>query len=161
MKIVAILTLLLAMSGSLKIPTTSYRDFTLTSSSPWAALDYGAEVAGFPSFEISNIPGPTQIEVKYSEQFTGLLEPFSDGPSLFVSSLANSFLVETFNITRTGKFSSELLQGGQRWQRIRLLTHSTVEFRSVSFRSSVGAVDTENLPGTFTRRTKSTIRSGP
>lgn len=137
------------MDGGPKIPTTSYRDFTLSPSSPWATLDYGAEVAGFPSFEISDISGPTQIEVKYSEQFTGLLEPFSDGPSLFVSSLANSFRVETFNITRTGKFSSKLLQGGQRWQSIRLLTHSTVEFRSVSFRSSVGVVDTENLPGTF------------
>ncbi|CRL22910.1 unnamed protein product [Penicillium camemberti] len=75
-------------------PTTSYRNFTLTPSSPWATLDYGPE-----------------IEVKYSEQFTGLLEPFSDGPSLFVSSLANSFRVGTFNIIRTGKFGSKLLQG--------------------------------------------------
>ncbi|KAJ5511962.1 hypothetical protein N7453_004065 [Penicillium expansum] len=160
MKIVTDLILLLAsgtyfdpqrvtVGGGPKIPKTPSRDFTLTPSSPWATLDYGSEVAGFPSFEISKFSGPTQIEIKYSEQFTGLLEPFSDGPSLFVSSLANSFRVETFNITRNGKFSSELLQGGQRWQSIRLLTHTTVNFRSVSFRSSVGAVDTGNLPGTF------------
>lgn len=137
------------VGGSPKIPKNPSRDFTLTPSSPWATLDYGAEVAGFPSFEISKISGPTQIEIKYSEQCPGLLEPFSDGPSLFVSSLADSFRVETFNITRNGKFSSELLQGGQRWQSIRLLTHTTVKFRTVSFRSSVGAVDTGNIPGTF------------
>jgi hypothetical protein len=58
------------------------------------------------------IYGPTQIELKYSEQFTGLLEPFSDGPSLFVSSLANVFRVETFNLTRPESFSSKLIQGG-------------------------------------------------
>lgn len=32
---------------------------------------------------------------------------------------------------------------------MRLLTNTTVTIRSVSFRSSVGAVDTDNLPGRF------------
>ncbi|KAJ6030982.1 hypothetical protein N7540_001714 [Penicillium herquei] len=138
-----------ALGQSLQKPTTPYHEFTLTWESPYATLDYGAEVAGFPTLEIANIDSPAQIEVKYSEQLSGLAEPFSDGPSLFVASLANSFRVETFNITGPGEFSSELLQGGQRWQSIRLLTHNRVGIRSVSFKSSVGAIDTDNLPGSF------------
>ncbi|KAE8157657.1 Six-hairpin glycosidase-like protein [Aspergillus tamarii] len=124
-------------------------EFTLSPRSPYATLDYGADVAGFPEFEVQELSGPVQIEVKYSEQFTGLLEPFSDGPSLFVSSLANAFRVETFNITGTGRYSSKLIQGGQRWQGIRLLTNGTVKIGPVSFRSSVGVVDTEALPSRF------------
>ncbi|KAJ5727471.1 hypothetical protein N7493_005291 [Penicillium malachiteum] len=138
-----------ALGGSLQKPTAPYHEFTLTWDSPYATLDYGAEVAGFPTFEITNIDSPAQIEVKYSEQLSGLAEPLSDGPSLFVASLSNSFRVETFNITSSGQFSSELLQGGQRWQSIRLLTRNTVTIRSVSFKSSVGEVDIDNLPGSF------------
>jgi hypothetical protein len=137
------------LGRSLQKPNAPYHEFTLTPDSPYATLDYGAEVAGFPTFEITNIDGPTQIEVKYSEQHSGLAEPFSDGPSLFVASLANSFRVETFNITSPGKFSSELLQGGQRWQSIRLLTQNTITIRLVFFKSSVGAVDIGNIPGSF------------
>ncbi|CAG8944711.1 unnamed protein product [Penicillium salamii] len=139
----------IAIGQNLETPNIACCDFTLTPDTPYATIDYSADVAGYPTFEVSTLSGPAQIEVKYSEQFTGLLEPFSDGPSLFVSSLANSFRVETFNITQPGQFSSDLLQGGQRWQSIRLLTQSTVKFESVSFKSSVGEVDLESLPGTF------------
>lgn len=121
----------------------------MTLDTPYATLDFGADVAGFPTFQVDSLSGPVQIEVKYSEQFTGLLQPLSDGPSIFVSSLSNSFRVETFNVTRPGQFSSELIQGGQRWQSIRLLTNNSVTFRSVSFESSVGMVDIENLAGSF------------
>ncbi|CAG8020758.1 unnamed protein product [Penicillium salamii] len=138
-----------AIGQSPEISDTACCNFTLTPDTPCATLDYAADVAGYPTFEISYLSGPAQIEVKYSEQFTGLLEPFSDGPSLFVSSLANSFRVETFNITRPGQFSSYLIQGGQRWQSIRLLTQSTVKFHSVSFKSTVGEVDVATLPGSF------------
>ncbi|KAJ5724977.1 uncharacterized protein N7483_006334 [Penicillium malachiteum] len=139
----------ISLGQNIQKPTSPYHEFTLTWDSPYATLDYGAEVAGFPTFEIANIDSPAQIEVKYSEQLSGLADPFSDGPSLFVASLANSFRVETFNITSPGNLSSELLQGGQRWQSICLLTRNTVTIRSVSFKSSVGVVDTDNLPGSF------------
>jgi hypothetical protein len=112
-------------------------------------MDYGANVAGFPVFEIISLSGPTQMEVKYSEQFSGLLQPLSDGPSLFVSSNANSYRVETFNVTQPGTVRSELIQGGQRWQSIRLLTNSTVKFGKVAFESTVGKIDIASLPGTF------------
>lgn len=131
------------------IPSGHSREFALTSNTPCATLDYGADVAGFPVFDIISLSGPAQLEVKYSEQFSGLLEPLSDGPSTFVSSNANAYRVETFNITQPGEARSELIQGGQRWQSIRLLTNSTVKFSKVAFESTVGEVDIASLPGTF------------
>ncbi|KAJ5181921.1 hypothetical protein N7449_012068 [Penicillium cf. viridicatum] len=76
------------VSGSPKIPTTSYRDFTLTPSSPWATLDYGAEVAGFPSFEISNIPLELEGSVLNS------YKEVSDGKS-FARSLTARLIFKT------------------------------------------------------------------
>ncbi|PYH95280.1 hypothetical protein BO71DRAFT_209277 [Aspergillus ellipticus CBS 707.79] len=133
----------------LVVPNSPDQSITLTKLSPCVTLDYGADVAGFPTFEVQNLSGPAQIEVKYSEQLTGLEEPFSDGPSLFVSSLSNSFRVETFNVTQPGNISSGFLQGGQRWQSIRLLTSNTLTLRSASIKSTVGSVDIGNLPSTF------------
>jgi hypothetical protein len=57
---------------------------TLESSIPVLTLDYGAEVAGFPYFEITSLAGSAaQIELKYSEQFQGLNLATGDGPWYF------------------------------------------------------------------------------
>lgn len=55
----------------------------LSPTNPLVTLDYGSEVAGFPSFNVSVLSGVVQIEVKYTEEFGGLLQPFSDGPWTF------------------------------------------------------------------------------
>lgn len=55
-------------------------ELTLDPNSPVLTLDYGADVAGFPFVETSSISGPTQIELKYSEPFDGLVMQFGDGP---------------------------------------------------------------------------------
>ncbi|OJJ36310.1 hypothetical protein ASPWEDRAFT_169838 [Aspergillus wentii DTO 134E9] len=131
------------------IPTDAYHEFTLDEHHPHATLDYGAHVAGLPSVQIAALSGPVQVEVKYSEQFSGLLEPLADGPSTLVSSLANSYRVETFNITQCGQVQSSLTQGGQRWQAIRLITNGTVAFQSVGFKPTVQLDDLSRLPGQF------------
>ena len=92
---------------------------TLNSSAPVLTLDYGAEVAGFPYFEVTSLSGPAaQIELKYSEPFDGLNQQKGDGPWLYTNGLMISFRTETFNITATGKTESFFIQGGQRWQSI-------------------------------------------
>lgn len=56
-------------------------EFTLTSASPVLTLDYGADVAGFPYFDVTSFAeAGTQIELKYSEQFQGLNLAYGDGP---------------------------------------------------------------------------------
>ncbi|KAJ0333688.1 hypothetical protein COL922a_010704 [Colletotrichum nupharicola] len=111
--------------------------------------DNNDTLMGFPVFEVSALDGPTQIEVKYTEHFDGLNHPFGDGPYSFSNQLGNSFRVETFNITAKGKTVSPLLQGGQKWQSVRLLTNTTVTFSNVGFEATIPTVEPEDLPGQF------------
>jgi hypothetical protein len=110
-------------------------------------LDYGAEVAGYPTFDVLSISGNVQLEVKYAEAFQALSTNFSDGPYPFAFGLSNTYRVETFEVTSPGTFEAFLLQGGQRWQSIRLLTPGSIEFSSVGFKPSVPVVDIGSLPG--------------
>ena len=96
------------------------QSLTLSTASPLLTLDFGADVAGIPFFDVSS--GTGQIEVEYTEDFDGLNQVYSDGPWTFVNGLMNTFRTETFNITGSGVFQSPLLQGGQRWQSVSLLT---------------------------------------
>lgn len=61
----------------------------------------------------------------------------------------NSFRTETFNITKAGVIESFFLQGGQRWQSIKLLTDSSISIKEVGFRPSVHIRPTDQLLGTF------------
>ncbi|OOQ84388.1 glycoside [Penicillium brasilianum] len=117
---------------------------------PVVTLDYGHEVAGFPYFQISDVNNPVQIEVKYTEQFDGLNHVWADGPYYFANGLSNSFRVETFNITETGKFESYFVQGGQRWQSITILSKGHITLTEVGFVPTIDHVDLDNLPSTFT-----------
>lgn len=121
----------------------------MTETSPLATLDYTAEVGGFPFLEVSSISGPSQIEVKYTEAFDGLNQPFADGPWTFSNGLANTFRTETFNITEPGIYSSFFNQGGLRWQSVRLLTNGEIQFSAVGLRPSVEIYPVDSLPGSF------------
>lgn len=120
---------------------------TLSPTSPFLALDYGFEIAGFPFFHVSALSSPVQIEVKYSETLPALAEPNSDGPWTFSNGLSNTFRVETFNITEEGYIESFFVQGGQRWESIRLLTNATVDIAGIGFRLTGPHEDAETLPG--------------
>lgn len=117
---------------------------------PVVTLDYGHEVAGFPYFQVSDVKGPVQIEVKYTEQFDGLNHVWADGPYYFANGLSNSFRVETLNIMQPGQLKSYFIQGGQRWQSIRVLTKGYITLTEVGFVPSVDHIDLDNLPSTFT-----------
>lgn len=120
---------------------------TLSPANSLVVLDYGTEVAGFPYFNVSKLSGTVHIEVKYTEGFSGLLQPFSDGPWTFSNGLANSFRVETFNITSTGYLESFFVQGGQRWQSARLISNGSVTIESLGLRATSSNIDSNELPG--------------
>jgi len=126
-----------------------FRKFHLNQSTPYATLDYGHEVAGYPFFEVESVTTPVQIEVKYAEEFSAPYHPFSDGPYPFTIGLSNTYRVETPEVTVPGRIEPFLLQGGQRWQSIRLLTNGSVTFTSLGFIASVPVIDIDNLPGSF------------
>jgi hypothetical protein len=63
------------------LQTYSGSEVTLSPSAPILTLDYGADVAGFPYFEVTSFTGSVvQVELKYSEQFQGLGLNTGDGP---------------------------------------------------------------------------------
>ncbi|RAK75976.1 putative alpha-L-rhamnosidase C [Aspergillus fijiensis CBS 313.89] len=123
--------------------------FTLDPQTPLVTLDYGTEAAGFPYFEVESLSTPVQIEAKYSEPYTGLDEPFADGPFDFANGLSNTFRVETFNVTSTGRVESFFIQGGQRWHTLKLLTDGSIRICDVGLRSENDRTPVDRLPGFF------------
>ncbi|KAI6354622.1 hypothetical protein MCOR32_010499 [Pyricularia oryzae] len=132
-----------------------FAPFTLNASHPLATLDYGVEVAGYPQLTVSDVSGAAsvQVEVKYSEPFAGLEQPWADGPYTYQQGLANAFRVETFNVSAAGLVASRLIQGGQRWQSVRLLdagsSAAAVTFQSVGFEATAGEAAIADMPGKF------------
>lgn len=102
-----------------------------------------------PFFDVKSLSGPAQIEVKYTEAYGGLENPFSDGPLLYGNQLANNFRIETLNITKTGRYDVFLTQGGQRWESLRLLTEGSIQFSNVGFHATFPNVDPDKEPGFF------------
>ncbi|KXT09344.1 hypothetical protein AC579_4110 [Pseudocercospora musae] len=120
---------------------------TLSTSSPILTIDYGSEVAGFPFFDVGEISAPTQIEVKYAEDFTAFNNPYSDGPWTFSNGLSSSFRTETFNLTKPGRFEWSLVQGGQKWQTVELLTNTTITFRTLGLKLTSENTASANVAG--------------
>ncbi|KAJ6031876.1 Six-hairpin glycosidase [Penicillium herquei] len=121
----------------------------LTPSNNLVTLDYGTEVGGFPFFHVQSKSGNVQVEAKYSEAKTGLDEPFADGPWTFSNGLSGTFRVETFNVTQPGSVQSYFIQGGLRWQSLRLLTQGTLEICGVGIKSGNDRTPVKSLPGYF------------
>lgn len=137
------------VAQEIKWPDSLPSTLVLNPESPVATIDYGVEIAGYPFFEISKTEGPVQVEVKYSEPYAGLQHQWGDGPYTFSTSLSNAFRVETLNITHTGRVQSPLIQGGQRWQSIRLIAGNTISFTRIGFIPTVNDTDPEKYPGQF------------
>jgi hypothetical protein len=134
-------------SSSTELLPWNSTSLTLSPSNPLITLDYGTEVAGFPFFNVTALSGLVQVEVKYTEEFSGLLQPYSDGPWTFSNGLSNTFRVETFNVTTTGYTESFFVQGGQRWQSARLITNGSITIDRLGFHSTASNIDLDMLPG--------------
>jgi hypothetical protein len=129
--------------------TTPYqkKGIELSPSEPFLTLDYGTDRSGFPIFCVESLSDATQIEVKYSEEFPALALPQSDGPYTFTVGLASTFRIETLNLTEPGKLQNYFIQGGQRWQTLRLLTNTTIVLSEIGFNSTAPLLEPSQLPG--------------
>ncbi|KAL3466339.1 hypothetical protein BJX64DRAFT_284602 [Aspergillus heterothallicus] len=122
---------------------------TLNGQNPLVTLDYGTEAAGIPFFDVDFVSNPVQIEAKYSEPYSGMDEPYGDGPFSFANGLSNTFRVETFNITTTGRVKSFFIQGGLRWQNLKLLTGGSIRVCGLGLRSANDRTPIDQPPGLF------------
>lgn len=103
-------------------------------------------MAGIPFFETTT-KGAVQIEVRYSESLPGLSHPNADGPWTFANGLSGSFRVETFAVNKTGHVESFFVQGGQRWQSVRLLGDGSITIDRVGFRATSEHAKVDELKG--------------
>lgn len=123
---------------------------TLTAANPVVTLDYVWEIGGFPFIEVTDVPtSGVQIESRYSEAKASLDLPHADGPWTFSNGLSNSFRVETFNVSSPGRFQSFFIQGGQRWQAIKLLSAGSLSFCGAGMASGNDIRSIKELPGNF------------
>lgn len=122
---------------------------TLCPSNPILTLDYGSEVQGIPTLEVTSLSGRVKIELKYTEEYAGLENIYGDGPWTFSNGLSNTFRTETFEIKEPGTLQSFFLQGGLRWQTVRLLTNGSVTLSSIGLQTNTPIIANDHLPGSF------------
>ncbi|KAJ5775338.1 uncharacterized protein N7511_000349 [Penicillium nucicola] len=143
-------TIVYAETSSTQPSQDSQSCFTLSESHPTVTLDYGTEVGGFPLFQAKSISGPVQIEAKYTEAKKGLENVSGDGPWTFSNGLSNTFRVETFSVSEPGHIESYFIQGGLRWQQLRLLNEQgTIQICGAGIRSLNDRTAVDSLPGYF------------
>ncbi|CAI6244859.1 unnamed protein product [Periconia digitata] len=119
---------------------------TLSPSTPTVTLDYGTEVAGFPFLRTTTGGFTSYVEAKYAESLASLSNNNADGPWTFSNGLANSFRVETFETSNSSYLESFFVQGGQRWQSLRLLGNQSITVTNVGFRATSQHTDVDKLP---------------
>lgn len=79
--------------SSTELSPLTNTSLTLSLTDPSVTLDYGTEVAGFPFLSVSGLSGVVQIEVKYTEELSRLLQPYSDRPWMLSNGFSNTFRV--------------------------------------------------------------------
>ncbi|CCQ44440.1 bacterial alpha-L-rhamnosidase family protein [Pseudarthrobacter siccitolerans] len=114
---------------------------------PSVVLDYGTNVAGRPWFDVSRADAGTAVRVSYSESahWAGPEGDIRGGHN----ASANRGRVEVLAINGPGRIDRELIQGGQRFQRLALETPGTVSLASVGIHFTAFRATPEQYQGWF------------
>ncbi len=126
-------------------------DLTLTFNpdgpAPSLVFDYGREVAGVPWLELSRVANEPAVRVSYTESgaWTG---PDGDDHGSHNDS-ANRSRVEIITATGSGRLTSGLIQGGQRYQRVALESPGAVTISSAGMRFAAYAATPDDYAGWF------------
>ena len=131
----------LAQTGNLTLT------FPIGGTAPAIVLDYGREVAGIPWLQVAHSSGEHTVRQSYSESaaWTG---PDGDDHGSHNDS-ANRTRVELLTVHGPGRFSTDLIQGGQRYQRIALETPGTLTLSAVGMRFIAHAATPADYAGWF------------
>ncbi|KAJ5319034.1 bacterial alpha-L-rhamnosidase domain protein [Penicillium brevicompactum] len=112
-------------------------------------LDYGKDVEGIPTFRVSQHHGDTsRFEITYSETLSLLDSYMGDGP-LTLAAAMDTYRVNRYNITATGLYKSELVQGGLRYQKLNLSTAGEIEISHPGLIPTTDVTPISQLPGSF------------
>lgn len=109
-------------------------------------LDYGQNVGGYPTFDVSAVDGTPTLLAGYSE--TRLqVSPTGDGVPPWASGDAKRY--NRYNVTKTGRITNGEIQGGQRYQMITLEGSGSVSLSAVGIDYTPLIVAPEDYAGHF------------
>ncbi len=92
-------------------------------------LDYGHEVGGYPTFDVSQVSGGPRLQAGYSETRTQI-SPTGDGVSPWASGDPQRY--DSYRVTTPGRITNAQIQGGERYEQITLTTPGTVSLTAAA-----------------------------
>jgi alpha-L-rhamnosidase len=99
---------------------------------PTIVLDYGKDVGGIPYFVVRSESGSPVLRSAYSEGLAYLGPGGDNSPS--ASDVGDSSRVDSLTISSSGRFTTGLVQGGERYERITLASPGSVTLSSIGVR---------------------------
>ncbi|KAI9329218.1 glycoside hydrolase family 78 protein [Zopfochytrium polystomum] len=113
-------------------------------------VDHGADIEGFPTFEVVSAAGDTsRLEITYAEVRSVLDANYmADGP-LPLAAAMDTYRVNVYNITGPTVVTNRLIQGGFRYQKLNLSTVGELVLRNVGAHPTTDTTPLDALPGYF------------
>ena len=114
---------------------------------PTLVVDYGKDVGGVPYFVVRSESGSPVLQSSYSEgrQYIG---PQGDNtPSS--SGAGDPSRVDDLTVTSTGQWTTDQIQGGERYERITLATPGTIRLSSVGIHFTAVRATASDYRGWF------------
>lgn len=108
-------------------------------------LDYGVDVGGLPTFEVTASSGSPQLRASYSESLPYLT---ADGDKAPTHS-ADLHRFDSYAINEPGTVTNSYTQGGERYQMISLTTPGTVSLRAVGVKIGFYNAGADKYQGHF------------
>ena len=114
---------------------------------PSLVVDYGKDVGGVPYFVVRSESKSPVLRASYSEGLDYLGPQGDNSPSL--SDAGDSSRVDSLIVSSPGKLSTDLIQGGERYERISLISPGTVTLSSIGIRFTAVRATAEDYKGWF------------
>ncbi len=112
-------------------------------------LDYGHDVGGYPTFDVSAASAPTgfpTLQAGYSET-KRQLSPTGDGITPWASGDGKRY--DTYQVTQPGRITNTLIQGGERYEMITLTTPGSISLSAAGIQYTPYIPPTDGTTGSF------------
>ncbi|GCB22969.1 hypothetical protein AAWM_05854 [Aspergillus awamori] len=128
---------------------TVYKLSSNGSSPAIVILDYGKDVEGYATFEVTRQSGDTScFEMSYGETREAMDLYMADGPIPF-SAAMDTYRINRYNISQPTVQVNRLIQGGLRYQKLNLSSAGELEIKALGFKPTVDSTPVSHLPGSF------------
>ncbi len=147
---------IVSVSGSVARPSaladaTSHATTVLTMSAggpqPTIVVDYGKDVSGVPYFVVAAESGAPTLAASYSEGLASVGPAGDDAPSL--SDAGDASRTDTMIVSARGLETTDLIQGGERYERISLTSPGSLTLSSVGIRFTAERAVAKDYKGWF------------